>query len=84
MQKLFLNLMLMLEFTTKMPTGKKNFGNQLKRKTFKNEAFVTARTFKTHFTATTFMQNSILLEGSNLSIASLLVLKKQKKNSIFI
>jgi maltose phosphorylase len=34
-----------------------------------NEALVTARTFKTHFTATTFMQNSILLEGSNLSIA---------------
>ncbi|UGS20841.1 glycoside hydrolase family 65 protein [Flavobacterium cyclinae] len=34
-----------------------------------NDAFVTARTFKTHFTATTFMQNSILLEGSNLSVA---------------
>lgn len=34
-----------------------------------NEAFVTARTFKTHFTATTFMQNSILLEGSNLSVS---------------
>lgn len=33
----------------------------------KNEAFVTARTFKTHFTATTFMQNSILLEGNNLN-----------------
>lgn len=30
-----------------------------------NEAFVTARTFKTHFTATTFMQNSILLNGEN-------------------
>ncbi|HNP31886.1 MAG TPA: glycoside hydrolase family 65 protein [Flavobacterium sp.] len=30
-----------------------------------NEAFVTARTFKTHFTATTFMQNSILLNGTN-------------------
>lgn len=28
-----------------------------------NEAFVTARTFKTHFTATTFMQNTILLNG---------------------
>ena len=33
-----------------------------------NEAFVTARTFKTHFTATTFMQNTILLEGNNLNI----------------
>lgn len=30
-----------------------------------NEAFVTARTFKTHFTATTFMQNSILLDNKN-------------------
>lgn len=28
-----------------------------------NQAFVTARTFKTHFTATTFMQNTILLNG---------------------
>ncbi|MGC4040521.1 MAG: glycoside hydrolase family 65 protein [Flavobacterium sp.] len=32
-----------------------------------NEAFVTARTFKTHFTATTFMQNSILLNNENLN-----------------
>ncbi len=32
-----------------------------------NEAFVSARTFKTHFTATTFMQNTILLEGNNLN-----------------
>jgi len=30
-----------------------------------NEAFVTARTFKTHFTATTFMQNTILLDGNS-------------------
>ena len=30
-----------------------------------NEAFVTARTFKTHFTATTFMQNTILLNDEN-------------------
>lgn len=33
-----------------------------------NEAFVTARTFKTHFTATTFMQNDILKNGSSLNI----------------
>ena len=33
-----------------------------------NEAFVTARTFKTHFTATTFMQNSILLNDKNLNL----------------
>ncbi|MES2411036.1 MAG: glycoside hydrolase family 65 protein [Bacteroidota bacterium] len=34
-----------------------------------NEAFVTARTFKTHFTATTFMQNSILLNAKNLNLS---------------
>jgi maltose phosphorylase len=33
-----------------------------------NEAFVTARTFKTHFIATTFMQNTILLNGDNLNL----------------
>lgn len=32
-----------------------------------NEAFVTARTFKTHFTATTFMHNSILMDGKNVN-----------------
>ena len=45
------------------------FWEPIKVKHNGNEAFVSARTFKTHFTATTFMQNSILLEGSNLSIA---------------
>ncbi len=30
-----------------------------------NEAFVTARTFKTHFNACTFMHNSIFLNGTN-------------------
>ena len=33
-----------------------------------NKAFVTARTFKTHFIATTFMQNTILLNGNNLNV----------------
>lgn len=33
-----------------------------------HEAFVTARTFKTHFTATTFMQNTILVNGSAQNI----------------
>ena len=33
-----------------------------------NQAFVTARTFKTHFVATTFMQNSILLNDNNLYV----------------
>lgn len=44
-----------------------------------NEAFVTARTYKTHFTATTFMQNSILLEGSNLSVAPVSVEETKEK-----
>mgnify|MGYP006178887669 FL=1 len=44
-----------------------------------NEAFVTARTFKTHFTATTFMQNSILLESSNLSVAPVSVQETKDK-----
>ena len=34
-----------------------------------NEAFITSRTFKTHFVATTFMQNSILLNDKNLSLS---------------
>lgn len=34
-----------------------------------NEAFVSARTFKTHFKATTFMQNSILLNDQNLDLS---------------
>lgn len=41
------------------------FWEPLDVKNKENEAFVTARTFKTHFTATTFMQNSILLNGEN-------------------
>ena len=44
------------------------FWEPLSVKNSGNEAFVTARTFKTHFTATTFMQNSILLNGQNLNI----------------
>lgn len=34
-----------------------------------NCAFVTARTFKTHFIATTFMQNTILLNGNDLVLS---------------
>jgi maltose phosphorylase len=44
-----------------------------------NEAFVTARTFKTHFTATTFMQNTILLEGNNLNVSPSNVEKSSDK-----
>jgi maltose phosphorylase len=55
------------------------FWEPIKVKHNGNEAFVTARTFKTHFTATTFMQNSILLEGSNLSIAPVSVQETKEK-----
>jgi len=34
-----------------------------------NQAFVTARTFKTHFVATTFMHNTILLNGKNVNLS---------------
>jgi maltose phosphorylase len=44
-----------------------------------NEAFVTARTFKTHFTATTFMQNTILLNGSNVNASPINVEKNNEK-----
>ena len=40
-----------------------------------NEAFVSARTFKTHFTATTYMHNTILLESNNLNCAPTNVVK---------
>lgn len=39
------------------------FWEPLNVKNNQNEAFVTARTFKTNFTATTFMHNSILMDG---------------------
>jgi maltose phosphorylase len=45
------------------------FWEPLNVKHSENEAFVTARTFKTHFTATTFMQNSILLNAEKLKIS---------------
>ena len=44
-----------------------------------NEGFVTARTFKTHFTATTFMQNTILLEGNSLNSTPLNIEKSSDK-----
>ena len=55
------------------------FWEPISAKHTNNDAFVTARTFKTHFTATTFMQNSILLEGSNLSIAPVSVNESKEK-----
>ena len=44
-----------------------------------NEGFVTARTFKTHFTATTFMQNTILLEDNSLNVTPLNIEKSSDK-----
>ncbi len=44
-----------------------------------NQAFVTARTFKTHFVATTFMQNSLFLNGENLSMNPMTVEKTSDK-----
>lgn len=44
-----------------------------------NQAFVSARTFKTHFVATTFMQNSLFLDGKNLSLNPMTVEKTSDK-----
>lgn len=44
-----------------------------------NEAFVTARTFKTHFTATAFMQNRIFSNGIDLNLISENVLATNEK-----
>ena len=44
-----------------------------------NEAFVTARTFKTNFTATTFMQNAILLNGEDTNALPINIEKNNEK-----
>jgi maltose phosphorylase len=44
-----------------------------------NQAFVTARTFKTHFEATTFMQNTILLNGIAKNITPIISEKTSEK-----
>jgi maltose phosphorylase len=44
------------------------FWEPLEIKNSGNQAIVSARTFKTHFTATTFMHNTILVEGQNQNI----------------
>jgi maltose phosphorylase len=44
-----------------------------------NEAFVTARTFKTHFTTTTFMQNAILINGENINASPINIEKNSEK-----
>jgi maltose phosphorylase len=47
-----------------------------------SEGFVTARTFKTHFTATTFMHNSILLNGTDVQVLPGNAEKTDKKVSL--
>ncbi len=44
-----------------------------------NAAFVTARTYKTHFTATTFMHNTLLLAGNKLTVSPVVVAKTADK-----
>jgi maltose phosphorylase len=44
-----------------------------------NESFVTARTFKTHFIATTFMQNTLLMNGQNVNATPINVEKNNEK-----
>jgi maltose phosphorylase len=44
-----------------------------------NEAFVTARTFKTHFIATTFMQNTIFKNGHALNLQPSNIKKSTEK-----
>ena len=55
------------------------FWEPLNVKNPENEAFVTARTFKTHFIATTFMQNSILLNDVHLNLKPLNVASNIEK-----
>ena len=44
-----------------------------------NDAFVTARTFKTHFVATTFMHNAIVINGKNVNITPVNIEKNNEK-----
>ena len=55
------------------------FWEPLDVKNATNEAFVTARTFKTHFTATTFMQNSILINDQNINATPSNIEKNNEK-----
>jgi maltose phosphorylase len=55
------------------------FWEAMESKHHENQAFVTAQTFKTHFKATTFMHNSILENGKELSLSpETAILTKEK------
>ena len=55
------------------------FWEPLDIKNTANEAFVTARTFKTHFIATTFMQNTIFKNGHALNLQPSNIKKSTEK-----
>jgi maltose phosphorylase len=55
------------------------FWEPLEVKNTNDEAFVSARTFKTNFTATTFMQNTVFLNGIDLKITPSVVEKTTDK-----
>ena len=55
------------------------FWEPLEVKNTENEAFVVARTFKTHFNVTTFMHNSIFNNGNDLKLSPSNVEKTNEK-----
>jgi maltose phosphorylase len=67
MQKLFSNLMLMQEFTNEDANWEEKFWEPLEVKNNGNEAFVTARTFKTHFTQQLLCKILFWLNGQNIN-----------------
>jgi maltose phosphorylase len=82
-----LNRSAQITFTPCVDSGVKNmdanweetFWEPLSAEHNGNEAFVTARTFKTHFTAATFMHNSILVNGTDAQVLPTDVEKTDKK-----
>ena len=55
------------------------FWEPLDVKNIENQGFVTARTFKTHFIATTFMHNAVVLNGINVNLNPLETLSASDK-----
>lgn len=55
------------------------FWEPLETKHQKNEAFVTAQTFRTHFKVTTFMQNNLLVDNKKLTILPEIVSETKEK-----
>ena len=55
------------------------FWEPLKVKKNTNDAYVTAQTFKTHFIATTFMHNTICINGEEKDVAATTILETSDK-----